>query len=50
MNSFVYSRHKTLEKALARLEDFYATGEVFPCELHKIGRDSSGNYTIELKG
>ena len=50
MIRYVYSRHSSLDKAVIALEYYYANGDISPCEFDRIGKDSLGNVTIELKG
>lgn len=51
METFVYGYFPTREKAEAALEDYYATGEVSPCEFVWIYRAFGGKlWAIELRG
>jgi hypothetical protein len=50
METYVYGYFATREAAEAALEDFYATGEVFPCEFSRIYSAFGGKrWAIELR-
>ena len=45
---FTCSMHKTIDRAEAALEDYYATGEVYPCEQPRIERKKNGETTVYI--
>lgn len=50
METFVYGYFSTKQDAEAALEDYFASGEVFPCEFSRIYSAFGGKlWAIELR-